>query len=100
MAQAHGICIPNIVLKSMLLDHMMHMNVAHNNSCSLLPKIRYLRQHVEDSSISVLCISESWLTPATDIMVTIPGFNIILNDQNRHGVTRNGGVCIFVRDGQ
>lgn len=99
MAQAYGTCIPNIVLKSMLLDHKTHMNIAHINSCSIFPKIKYLRQLVADSSISVLCISESWLTPTiTDSMVTIPGFNITRNDRNRRGVTRGGGVCIFVRD--
>lgn len=47
-----------------------------------------------NSSVDVLCISETWLSPNTeDRFVHIPGYNIFRKDYGK-----GGGVCTYVRE--
>lgn len=86
--------IPNIVIRSMLADKTNVLNICHFNACSIYPKIDYIRKIIHGSSISVICVSETWLGKHhTNAMVNIDGFNLVRNDRVNG---RGGGVCIYI----
>lgn len=81
-----------------LTHNVAGLNVIHVNACSLFRKLNYLRQLVENTPISVICVSETWFTDAhTWQMVCIKGFRIFRSDRNLGGKT-GGGVAIYVRE--
>ena len=60
-------------------------------------KISYVSSLLNDFSLDILGISESWLTPGTpDSYVAIKNFNIVRND-NPQGI-RKHGVLVYIRD--
>ena len=67
--------------------------VLYYSAISLIPKLSYLSAECNVHRPAVVCITESWLDPdICDFEMSIPGFNIIRHDRNRHG----GGVCVYV----
>lgn len=98
MLRNSGICIPNIVLKSMLKTKNNLLNLCHINACSLYPKIQYIRQVLSDCPLSLVCITETWFTPThTNAMVKIPGYKLIRHDRNKSG-KRGGGIGVYIRE--
>ena len=68
--------------------HFFHVNIN-----SILPKIEELRHIARLTKISVIGISESKIdSSVNDEEISIPGFEIIRKDRNRHG----GGVLAYV----
>lgn len=94
----YNVCLPNIVLRSMLVDKHNWINMCHINACSIFPKIAYLRQVVKNTNLNVICISETWLNKThTNQMVNIPGFNLVRHDRSRSDRARGGGVAIYIK---
>lgn len=72
------------------------LNVCHINAQSLKNKIDEFRVTFENSSIDVICISESWFNETTpDSLVSLNGYKVFRADRKKHG----GGVAIYVRLG-
>ena len=68
--------------------------ILSTNVRSLPKKIDELQQIAELNSASVICITESWLSPdIPDHCVSIPGFNLFRRD--RIG-SSGGGVCVYL----
>ena len=68
--------------------------ILSTNIRSLPKKIDELQQIAELNSASVICITESWLSPdIPDHCVSIPGFNLFRRD--RIG-SSGGGVCVYL----
>lgn len=93
-----GVCIPNVVIRSMLACKENQINIAHINSCSLFPKIAKIRQLFKETCVNVICVSETWLNEAhTDSMIRIDGFNVVRSDRKSNTKKRGGGVCIYIK---
>lgn len=52
------------------------------------------------SPLTVMCISESWLSEVhSDSMISMEGFNIVRNDRSRKDRrSTSGGVCIYLKN--
>lgn len=73
------------------------LHVCHINAQSLLPKIDEFRDLFEESSVDVICVSETWLRDDfNDAMCCLSGYRVFRCD--RVGCI-GGGVAIYVRDG-
>lgn len=88
--------IPKAVLNAALLDNKL--NICHINVQSLcarkFSKFEELKHIFLDSKVDVICMTETWLSPAiNDTLIAIPGFNLLRHDRNRHG----GGICVYYR---
>ena len=75
----------------------MHLNVR-----SLWNKYDQIRQYLFNSNISILGISESWLSDTTDRrLINIPNYTCISNDriwsENNINVKKGGGTCCYIR---
>ena len=78
------------------------LNIAHINTRSLLSKKDSLQIYLDNSNLSILCISETWLNRhIPDNLTYFRGYNIIRNDRkvlNVNGQTKNGGgVAILIQ---
>ena len=70
------------------------IKIDHINAQSIQGHMEEIRLLVEDRSVDILCISETWLLPIVDNRyIKIPNFNIF-----RYDAGRGGGVCIYVKD--
>ena len=68
--------------------------ILSTNIRSLPKKIDELQQIAELNSASVICITESWLSPdIPDHCVSIPGFNLFRRDRI---VSSGGEVCVYL----
>lgn len=68
--------------------HFIHINIR-----SLTSKISELKIIANNSSASVIAISETWLdSSVTDAEININGYTVIRADRNREG----GGVCMYI----
>lgn len=72
-----------------------YITLAQFNIRSLLPKLNDLREHILSANYSVLCLCETWLSPAIDDnLVHLEGYNLVRRDRR---LGRGGGVCIYLR---
>ena len=70
------------------------LHFLHINARSLPSKLSEIRLIAQQTRVTAICISESWLdSTVTDAEIMVDGYNIIRNDRNRHG----GGVCMYIR---
>ena len=70
------------------------IKIEHINAQSVQGHMEEIKMLIEDRSIDILCISETWLLPLVeDKYVNVPNFNIF-----RYDVGRGGGVCVYVQD--
>ena len=68
--------------------------ILSTNIRSLPKKIDELQQIAELNSATVICITESWLSPdIPDQCVSIPGFNLFHRDSVG---SSGGGVCVYL----
>ena len=78
--------------------HFVHLNVR-----SLWNKYDQIRQLLYDSNISVLGVSESWLTSSFDQgQIEIPKYSCIRLDRcwsdNNTNIKKGGGVCCYIKN--
>ena len=78
------------------------LNIAHINTRSLLSKKDSLQIYLDNSNLSILCISETWLNRhIPDNLTYFRGYNIIRNDRKVLNVNRQtengGGVAILIQ---
>ena len=72
------------------------ITLAQLNIRSLLPKLGELRDHILLSNYSVLCLTETWITPTIpDEVITIGGYNLVRRDRR---IGRGGGVSMYVKE--
>lgn len=72
------------------------LNVCHINAQSLKCKIDEFRLTFENSSVDVICISETWFNETTtDSLISLNGYRVFRHDRKKRG----GGVAIYVRLG-
>ena len=72
------------------------MKILYTNANSLLNKVTELTVMSESYNVQVICITETWLNAdILDAEVTIPNFNIFLED--RSSSSRYGGAAIYVQ---
>ncbi len=72
-----------------------NFTILYYNARSLIPKLDELRTIVEFQKPSAICIVETWLsTEITDQEITLPGYQVIRLDRNRHG----GEIVIYVQN--
>lgn len=96
-ANCVGICIPNVVLRSVFKDSAGSLNFCHVNGGSLHPKIDQFRRIFEGSKAHIVAASETWFKSyRTNLSVAMDGYDVIRND--RH-VRRSGGVVVYVKKG-
>lgn len=69
---------------------------AHLNIRSLLPKLNDLKEHLTLNNYSILCLTETWLTPAISDDVLQVGGYILLRRDRMFG--RGGGVCMYIKN--
>lgn len=92
-----AVCIPNVLLKSLLTASNDRLNVAHVNAGSIFPKIDEFRTVFEGTNLDLIAASETWFKSyRTNKSVSLPGYGIVRND--RYG-KRSGGVILYVREG-
>lgn len=72
-------------------------NVVHFNARSLNSEtIDYIRNVFQNSSVDIICITETWLhSDISDSHVNISGYNLLRKD--RKGDKRGGGVAIYYK---
>lgn len=71
------------------------IHICHINAQSLNNKTDEFRVTFENSSVDVICVSETWLVKGTpDSLVNLNGYRIFRADRD----TRAGGVAIYVKD--
>lgn len=71
------------------------VNICHFNAQSLNNKIDEFRFIFENSSVDVICVSETWLKESTpDSLINLRGYKIFRADRK----TLGGGVAIFVKN--
>ena len=78
------------------------LNLAHINTRSLLSKKDSLQVYLDNSNLSALCISETWLNKyIPDNLTYFRGYNIIRNDRKsteyKWSSERGGGVAMLIR---
>ena len=78
--------------------HFVHLNVR-----SLWSKIDQIRQLMYDSNISILGLSESWLTSNLDPrLIEIPNYACIRLDRNwtdnNVSIKKGGGLCCYIKN--
>ena len=72
-----------------------NLKILYFNARSLLPKFDELLLLTDFHHPDVICITESWLClDILDSEISIPGFQTMRLDRNRHG----GGVLMYVSD--
>jgi len=72
-----------------------NLKILYFNARSLLPKFDELLLLTDFHRPDVICITESWLClDILDSEISIPGFQTMRLDRNRHG----GGVLMYVSD--
>ena len=65
------------------------------NARSLLPKMSEMRYILEQSTASILAVSETWLDAnITDEEIGVRGYSVMRRDRDRHG----GGVALYIKD--
>lgn len=68
------------------------------NTCSIFPKMPYIKKLISETNIHIICVSETWLNNThTDAMVGLYGFNLVRHDRSRTDKGRGGGVAIYIR---
>lgn len=71
------------------------LHICHINAQSLLNKIDEFQYVFENSSIDIVCVSETWFKPyVQDGLVKLSGYSVCRNDRT----SRAGGVAIYVKD--
>lgn len=67
------------------------------NVQSIVNKIDYIIQLINDLKIDIFCVSEHWLASYELSLVKIPGFNLI-DSYCRQTKGQHGGSAIFAKD--
>lgn len=66
------------------------------NARSLLPKVDELRAVTSVANFDVICVSETWLSPAVDdSLLNIQNFSLYRHDRTTH---RGGGCAVYVKN--
>lgn len=87
-----AVCIPNVMLKSLMTASNDRLNLAHVNAGSIFPKIDEFRSVFESVDYDIIAASETcFKSYRTDKSVILPGYDIVRSD--RYG-KRSGGVCM------
>ncbi len=69
---------------------------AHNNACSLVPKLGEVKILINSFSVDMLCITETSLnSDGVDAEVSIENYNIFRGD--RQSGKRGRGVALYVQ---
>lgn len=92
----HGgtVCMPNVVLKSVLMGTSDRLNICHINAGSIYPKIDEFRSLFKNVNVDIIVASETWFKSyRTNKSVEITDFEVLRND--RHA-KKSGGVAIYV----
>ncbi len=72
------------------------MKILLANCCSLLPKFNELTLLLPATQPSVICVTETWLTPSvSEPEVTLDGYTLFRSD--RAVPRRGGGVALYVK---
>ena len=88
-----GVCPDPIVTSSSTVNESACLPILYYNARSIIPKFDELCALVEIHSPKLICIVETWLCDnITDSELSIPNYELIRLDRNRHG----GGVLIYV----
>lgn len=92
-----GLCMPNVVLRSVLKVSDCKLNFCLINGGSLYPKIDQFRRIFESSNAHIVAAPETWFKSyRSNKMVSVDGYEVIRND--RHG-KRSGGVAAYIKKG-
>lgn len=90
------VCIPNVVLKSVLVPSNDRLHYCHVNAGSIPPKIDEFRSIFDGTRLDVVIASETWLKSYhADKLVGLCGFVAVRSD--RHA-KRSGGVIMYIRE--
>ena len=95
--------ISKTIFPDKLLDIMPKINnfyfsLLHINARSLFNKLTLIQLLIDQCGIdfSLIGVSETWLDPSSETLVSLPGYKFVCNNRrNRTG----GGVGFFVKDG-
>lgn len=72
-----------------------NITFAQLNIRSLVPKFVDLKEHMVSQEYDILCLTETWLTPAIgNEIVSVEGYDLVREDRR---VGRGGGVCIYIK---
>lgn len=90
------VCIPNVMLKSLLKSTNDRLNYCHVNAGSIPPKIDEFRSYFEGTNVDIVIASETWMKSYhSDRSVSLNGFEIVRNDRY---AKRSGGVALYIRE--
>lgn len=71
------------------------LSMCHINAQSLNNKLDEFRSVFENSTVDIICVSETWLNKFTpDSVIRLNGYKVFRNDRDSHA----GGVAIFVKN--
>lgn len=71
------------------------LSILYTNCRSVLPKLDHLRLLASTQNPHLIAVTETWLDDTiSDNEVTIPGYQLVRRDRNRHG----GGIAILIQD--
>ena len=89
------------MLHSLNFSGIRGLHIVHGNIRSLPSKFNQLKAYLTDSSITLLSLSETWLTQnIPDYLSYIPGYKLLRHDrtwEQIHGQTKKGGgLCCYV----
>lgn len=91
-----SVCIPNVMLRSVLKAYKDRLHFCHVNAGSVPPKIDEIRGCFVNTELDIIVVSETWLKSYhSNKFVELPGFELIRNDRC---AKRSGGVALYVRD--
>ena len=83
-------------------DSSRGIRIGHVNAQSLVPKVDIINNLLETERFDLLCVSETWLTPATlSRFMVFPGYAMVRRDRASSAPgqrVRGGGVAILHRD--
>lgn len=83
------------VLLNILCRQRSGLNVVHFNARSLNgSKLDYVRSIFENSSVDVICVTETWFQQVSDSNYNIRGYNLFHNIRNGR---KGGGVAIYCK---
>lgn len=70
--------------------------LAQFNIRSLIPKFNDLKEHILSVGYSILCLTETWISPAvSDDLIKIEGYNLVRRDRR---IGRGGGVGMYIKE--
>lgn len=70
--------------------------LAHLNIRSLLPKLNHLKEHISSANYTILCLTETWLSPTTlSDVIAVEGYALVRKDRR---LGRGGGVGMYIKN--